>query len=136
MGSITFIIHIRQESGSLKNIQEYEIIDGQQRITTCMLLLKALQQKSKNESTKNEISTMLGIENTRLRLKPIKRDREAFACIMEGRHRDYNGKSNVKENYEFFLKEINRYMEEGYTVEEIYGCFFASCYCGYWVGNR
>lgn len=125
MGTITYIIHLEPQENSIRQIQEYVIIDGQQRITTLMLLLKALQQKSRYLQTKNEIARFVSDDNTtnRLRLKPIRRDREAFTCVMDGRWNEYSGDSRIKKNYHFFVKELDRYMEEGYDIEEIYGAF-------------
>lgn len=125
MGAITYIIHLTPQKDSIRQIQEYVIIDGQQRITTLMLLLKALEQKSRDQKTKNEIARFLSDDNTvnRLRLKPIRRDREAFTCVMDNRWREYSGDSRIKKNYHFFIKELDRYIEKNYDIEEIYGAF-------------
>lgn len=86
MGTITYIMHQIpiENSPAFKN--EYVIIDGQQRITTMMLLLKALETKMEGKSSRLSISRIISEddENNRLRLKPIKRDREAFECVMRG----------------------------------------------------
>lgn len=86
MGSITYILHNISEENSLRSLQEFVIIDGQQRITTTMLLLKAIETKTKDESIKDEISRSLGLtKGQKLRLKPIKTDREAFDLVMQNR---------------------------------------------------
>ncbi len=52
MGSITYILHHIDDEKSLRQLQEFVIIDGQQRITTIMLLLKAIETKIPNEDDK------------------------------------------------------------------------------------
>lgn len=123
LGTITFIVHLVQEQDTLRQIQEYVIIDGQQRITTTMLLLKAIERKVSNATIKEEIGRILNSGDARLRLKPIERDREAFKLVMDDRFNEYTGKSKIKENYHFFLKELDEYIKQGYTIEEIYGAF-------------
>ena len=124
MGSITYILHFIDEENSLRKLQEFVIIDGQQRITTTMLLLKALETKTQDESIKDEISRLLSLsKGQKLRLKPIKRDREAFDLVMQNRWTEIQGKSHIRENYAFFLKELDNYLAKGYSIEEIYGAF-------------
>ena len=124
MGSITYILHYIDEENSLRQLQEFVIIDGQQRITTIMLLLKALETKTQDESIKDEISRLLSLsKGQRLRLKPIKRDREAFDLVMQNRWNEIQGISHIKENYAFFLKELDSYLLKGYGIEEICGAF-------------
>lgn len=125
MGTITFIIHLVPEENTLRNTQEYMIIDGQQRITTLMLLLKALQQKTRDEQIRQEIARFLSDNNTttRLRLKPIKRDKEAYSLVMDNRWNECNGNSKIKTNYHFFIKELDEYVKQGYGIEEIYSAF-------------
>ncbi len=124
MGSITYILHFIDEENSLRKLQEFVIIDGQQRITTIMLLLKALETKVRDEGIKDEISRLLSLsKGQRLRLKPIKRDREAFDLVMQNRPTDIQGTPHIKENYKFFLNELDEYIRKGYGIEEIYGAF-------------
>ncbi|GAA7664702.1 hypothetical protein HpMMM63_14850 [Helicobacter pylori] len=52
MGSITYILHLIDDEKSLRQLQEFVIIDRQQRITTIMLLLKAIETKIQNEGIK------------------------------------------------------------------------------------
>ncbi len=64
LGTITYIVH----SGD--NSIEFTIIDGQQRITTLMLLLKALQQNpsiKKNEELQKRIGDYLLDSNNKKR---------------------------------------------------------------------
>ncbi len=123
MGSITYILHLIDDEKSLRQLQEFVIIDGQQRITTIMLLLKAIETKIQNEGIKKEIHNLLNLSGQRLRLKPIKSDREAFDLVMQNRSHEIQGVSHIRNNYKFFTKELDKYIKDGYRIEEIYSAF-------------
>ncbi|WQU45674.1 DUF262 domain-containing protein [Helicobacter pylori] len=123
MGSITYILHHIDDEKSLRQLQEFVIIDGQQRITTLMLLLKAIETKIPNEGIKKEIDILLNLTGQKLRLKPIKRDKEAFELVMQNRSHEIQGVSHIRNNYKFFTKELDNYISKGYRIEEIYGAF-------------
>ncbi|GAA7330657.1 DUF262 domain-containing protein [Helicobacter pylori] len=123
MGSITYILHLIDEEKSLRKLQEFVIIDGQQRVTTIMLLLKAIETKIQNEGIKKEIDNLLNLSGQRLRLKPIKSDKEAFDLVMQNRSHELQGVSHIRNNYKFFTKELEYYISKGYRIEEIYGAF-------------
>ncbi|WP_120865042.1 DUF262 domain-containing protein [Helicobacter pylori] len=123
MGSITYILHLIDDEKSLRKLQEFVIIDGQQRITTLMLLLKAIETKIPNKEIKKEIDNLLNLSGQKLRLKPIKSDKEAFDLVMQNRSHEIQGVSHIKNNYKFFTKELDNYISKGYRIEEIYGAF-------------
>ncbi len=123
MGSITYILHLIDDEKSLRQLQEFVIIDRQQRITTLMLLLKAIETKIQNEEIKKEIDNLLNLTGQRLHLKPIKSDKEAFDLVMQNRSHELQGVSHIRDNYRFFTKELDKYLEKGYRIEEIYGAF-------------
>ncbi|WQW60171.1 DUF262 domain-containing protein [Helicobacter pylori] len=123
MGSITYILHHIDDEKSLRKLQEFVIIDGQQRITTIMLLLKAIETKIPNEGIKKEIDGLLNLSGQKLRLKPIKSDKEAFDLVMQNRSHEIQGVSHIRNNYKFFTKELDNYISKGYRIEEIYGAF-------------
>ncbi len=123
MGSITYIFHWIDDEKSLRKLQEFVIIDGQQRITTIMLLLKAIETKIPNEEIKKEIDGLLNLSGQKLRLKPIKSDKEAFDLVMQNRSHEIQGVSHIRNNYKFFTKELDNYISKGYRIEEIYGAF-------------
>ncbi|BAW42327.1 rloF [Helicobacter pylori] len=123
MGSITYILHLIDDEKSLRQLQEFVIIDGQQRVTTIMLLLKAIETKIQNEGIKKEIDNLLNLSGQRLRLKPIKSDKEAFDLVMQNRSHELQGVSHIRNNYKFFTKELEYYINKGYRIEEIYGAF-------------
>ncbi|KAA6506792.1 DUF262 domain-containing protein [Helicobacter pylori] len=123
MGSITYILHLIDDEKSLRQLREFVIIDGQQRITTIMLLLKAIETKIQNEGIKKEIDNLLNLTGQRLRLKPIKSDKEAFDLVMQNRSHELQGVSHIRDNYRFFTKELDNYISKGYRIEEIYDAF-------------
>ncbi len=123
MGSITYILHHIDDEKSLRQLREFVIIDGQQRITTLMLLLKAIETKIPNEEVKKEIDGLLNLSGQKLRLKPIKSDKEAFDLVMQNRSHEIQGVSHIRSNYKFFTKELDNYISKGYRIEEIYGAF-------------
>ncbi|GAA8728401.1 DUF262 domain-containing protein [Helicobacter pylori] len=123
MGSITYVLHLIDDEKSLRQLQEFVIIDGQQRITTIMLLLKAIETKIPNEEIKKEIGNLLNLSEQKLRLKPIKSDKEAFDLVMQNRSHEIQGVSHIRNNYKFFTKELDNYISKGYRIEEIYGAF-------------
>ncbi|GAA6999398.1 DUF262 domain-containing protein [Helicobacter pylori] len=123
MGSITYILHYIDDGKSLRQLQEFVIIDGQQRITTLMLLLKAIETKIQNEGIKKEIDNLLNLSGQRLRLKPIRSDKEAFDLVMQNRSHELQGVPHIRNNYNFFTKELDNYISKGYRIEEIYGAF-------------
>ncbi|GHQ26813.1 hypothetical protein JP0061_08510 [Helicobacter pylori] len=123
MGSITYVLHLIDDEKSLRQLQEFVIIDGQQRVTTIMLLLKAIETKTRDEGIKKEIDNLLNLSGQRLRLKPIKSDKEAFDLVMQNRSHELQGVSHIRNNYKFFTKELENYISKGYRIEEIYGAF-------------
>ncbi|WP_121080491.1 DUF262 domain-containing protein [Helicobacter pylori] len=123
MGSITYILHLIDDEKNLRKLQEFVIIDGQQRVTTIMLLLKAIETKIPNEEVKKEIDGLLNLSGQKLRLKPIKSDKEAFDLVMQNRSHEIQGVSHIRNNYKFFTKELDNYISKGYRIEEIYGAF-------------
>ena len=75
------------------NIHYYIIIDGQQRLTTIYLLLKALIDLSENTATRETLEEVIfnrdkfdkfGIDvASKLKLKPIKSDDKQLRLLME-----------------------------------------------------
>ncbi len=125
MGSITYILHLIDDEKSLRQLQEFVIIDGQQRVTTIMLLLKAIETKIQNEGIKKEIDNLLNLSGQRLRLKPIKSDKEAFDLVMQNRSHELQGVSHIRNNYKFFTKELDTYQQRVSHRRDLWGVFAA-----------
>lgn len=116
LGTVVFV-----SSKSEMNFNEYVLIDGQQRITSIMLLLKVLQEKVTDENDKEEIweeyliNKRVPEENLRIRLKPVESDGMPYKKLIE--ENDISLTSNVCKNYRLFEKLIQ---ESNYSAEEIY----------------
>ena len=101
---------------------ELALIDGQQRITTIMLLLAALRDLAPDDVTKNNIqSTYLtnpqSNEQNRVKLKQIESDRDIYEAIISGNYIEEDN-SNAGVNYQLFkhlIKNSNK------TITEILG---------------
>ena len=105
--------------------KELLIIDGQQRLTTISLLLLALYKVLDNwEIESNIIKQQIYDEflinkyskdkTKKIRLKPVKDDREAFNSIFEW---DRIEDSNVTINFDYFY---NRLLEKEIIIEDFY----------------
>lgn len=94
------------------------IIDGQQRLTSIMLLAKAIYNNTENKSIKNQAKHLLFNEkedlNARMRLKPVKKDAIIFSKLVNQDEFDIESfsetekLSNVITNYQFFVEMISK----------------------------
>ena len=115
LGTVVYVL-----SKSEMNFNEYILIDGQQRITTLTLLLKALYDELKEGNYKDEIWEEYLInkrapENLRIRLKPIESDDSSYKKLIE--KNDSSSDNNLCKNYKLFEKLIKN---SGYLAENIY----------------
>mgnify|MGYP003583875300 CR=1 FL=1 len=87
--NIFFVAVVYVLSKSEMSFNEYILIDGQQRITSIMLLLKVLHEKITKKDDKDEIweeyltNKRAPEENLRIRLKPIKSDGTSYKKLLE-----------------------------------------------------
>jgi uncharacterized protein with ParB-like and HNH nuclease domain len=112
-------------------MQEYLIIDGQQRLTTLSLMLLALHNLlkegklvSQNKYLVDKILNEFLIDKyepdiTRIKLKPIKDDSTAFSALM-GDSNDHIKASNITINYNYFY---NRILNKEVSADGLYNAF-------------
>lgn len=98
---------------------DFLVIDGQQRLTTVSLLLLAMYNlmekgviQPEEPSLKEQIYEDFLVDKyqpkeTRMKLKPIKNDQNAFGKLF-GDERDYIQGSNLTTNYSYFYDRIQK----------------------------
>ena len=102
------VVYVSKTGNKMSHI--YRIIDGQQRITTLTLLLKALANV--NKENKNEIGEEYLInkyleDNNHFKLKPVEHDYDAFVSIMNNMIGN-NQISKMIDNYKLFISLIEK----------------------------
>ena len=107
---------------------EYLVIDGQQRLTTVSLLLLAMYNLMKNGVLTPERSNLAEKiyktylidewqdDDTRIKLKPVKIDRNAFDKLFD-KESEHIPDSNLTINYNYFYSRIQK---EEVTLDELY----------------
>ncbi|MGD9655051.1 MAG: DUF262 domain-containing protein [Sulfuricurvum sp.] len=111
MGSIVYVSNSDTDSIDLK---EYVVIDGQQRLTTSTLFLKALHDVVDDENLKEEILESFLInkrldEKNKLKLKPIKKDDDVFKKLLKNDFDTIDINSNIYKNYNFFKNQMLKF---------------------------
>lgn len=108
------IVSVQSESGTM---EEFLIIDGQQRLTTISLLLLAIyhllssgKMVSRDHQLTDKILKKYLIdeyepEEKRIKLKPIKNDQKAFGILFD-QDEEYIPGSNLTINYRYFYGRI------------------------------
>ncbi len=120
-GTVVYIDDINGGSG----LNEVLIIDGQQRITTMYILLKALYDSSKGNSVRieKEIEEIMFNrhcdEKYKVKLKPVKSDNEQLSLLIKDKIDNMDRNSNVYKNYVTFQNEIGRTISEGLELNDI-----------------
>lgn len=108
--------------------QHFYVVDGQQRLTTISILMVALLNAVKDNKvtasdkllseriSKKYLIDEFSPKDKRIKLKTIKKDREAFEQIFKGTNLVKS--SNIRTNYEYFY---NRICEIEITLDELVG---------------
>lgn len=121
-GCIVYIKGDRNYSG----LDEDLVIDGQQRITTIFLLLKAMYDiacEQEDSHMQSELRDYLYNrhceEEYKLKLKPIKADDIQFRLLMSNDFETLHTDSNIYKNYKLFLKLIRRELDRDLLLSDI-----------------
>lgn len=107
---------------------EFQVIDGQQRLTTISLLMLAMYNLMKagtivpaqanlaDKIYKTYLIDEWQEDETRIKLKPVKNDQKAFGMLFK-EEEDYIPESNLTINYNFFCSQIQK---ELISIDELY----------------
>lgn len=124
IGSIVYV-----DQGEENKIYRYLVIDGQQRLTTLFLLLKALLDSADDDNIKKEIRDILFnvdkyndlklTDLTKIKLKPIKNDNDQFVYLMNNDFQSMNRNSNIFINYDYLKQQIKKAVQGDITVKDI-----------------
>lgn len=119
-GTIVYIVGL---DGSTLN--EVLIIDGQQRLTTMYILLKALYDAAKGVSVRieAEIEEVMFNRNCdekyKLKLKPVKSDNEQLLLLIKDKTDEMDRNSNIYKNYITFKNLIEETVTSGLELNDI-----------------
>ncbi len=119
-GTIVYIVGL---DGSTLN--EVLIIDGQQRITTMYILLKALYDAAKGVSVRieAEIEEVMFNRNCdekyKLKLKTVKSDNEQLLLLIKDKIDEMDRNSNIYKNYITFKSLIEETVASGLELNDI-----------------
>lgn len=118
------IVYVNDDIVPITKGKELIIVDGQQRLTTIILIylrLYKLADKLNDKALKEEIFELCLInkhakvknEEEKIKLKPTENNDKALKHIYKSSSINFKGKSNIIDNYIFFEKNIteNNYKE-------------------------
>ena len=113
-------------------IDYYVIIDGQQRLTTIYILLKALIDVAETDHEKETLLSLMFNEDkfkkyniddsSKLKLKPIKSDNQQLMLLMTDHVDKMDKSSGIFKNYDLFCKLIRQALTDdtSLSIEKIY----------------
>ncbi len=121
------VVQVQQDE--YNGIKRYIIIDGQQRMTSIYLFLKALYDLAEDGQIKDTLRGYIfnessnkdytSDERSKLKLKPIKSDNEQFLLLMSDKKDKMDKSSNIYINYEYFCQLIKKACESGYSIKNL-----------------
>ena len=119
-GTIVYIVGLNAST-----LSEVLIIDGQQRLTTMYILLKALYDAAKGVSIRieSEIEEVMFNRNCdekyKLKLKPVKTDNEQLLLLVKDKIDEMDRNSNIYKNYITFKDLIEKTIASGLELSDI-----------------
>lgn len=124
-GSIVF-----QPMTPLKGINNSIIIDGQQRLTTIYILIKALYDCAKDDADRmmpslalfnNDQFNQFQLDDTsKLKLKAAKDNNEQLLKLLYDKSNELDKNCEIYRNYNHFCDLIKKEQGNGYSVSDIY----------------
>ena len=108
-------------------INYYIIIDGQQRLTTVYILIKALIDMADTEAEKESLkSSVFNVdkfnvynidESSKMKLKPVKSDNQQLLLLMSDEIDEMSKSSGIYRNYMLFCDLIKKAMTEDDSID-------------------
>ena len=105
------------------SFSEFILVDGQQRVTTILLLLCAIRDEMKRQNIPDENITIRYLENDnggdlyRVRLKQTSYDADSFNMVVKGLVKENDKKNNIIKNYFHFISLLR---ESSIPLKDIY----------------
>ena len=123
----TGAIVVQQKPTSVNEVPKYEIIDGQQRLTTFQILLCAIRDRSLMLETQdhNALAKLVDrrvlnqdllpsdFEDEEWKLIPTQYDRNAFHALVKRNPEESSGR--IKETYDYFIGKIEDYAGDNFS---------------------
>lgn len=123
------IVYMLANEGGV-TLREYTIIDGQQRLTTITLMLKALVDVANeiNDPAANELMSFIQNnyceEQYKVKLKPIKSDNDQFLALLAGKFDEMDKDGHIYKNYLLAKNRIQRWIKNGIKPLEIMNAMY------------
>lgn len=124
-GSIVY-----QPLAPIKGINNNIVIDGQQRLTTIYILLKALVDTATTEAEKimplaalfntDQFNQYNLDETTKVKLKPAKDNNDQLLTLLYDKHDQIDKSCEIYRNYLYFCELIKEQQKDGISVRDIY----------------
>lgn len=119
------IVFMAAKSGGFA-LQEYIIIDGQQRLTTLMLILKALSVVAESvgddcyhEIEEQYLHNKYCDEEFKVKLKPIKSDNNQFLLLLEDKIDEMDEDTHIYHNFILCKERFERWAEKGINPSQV-----------------
>lgn len=119
------IVFMAAKSGGF-TLQEYVIIDGQQRLTTLMLILKALSVVAESigddcyhEIEEQYLHNKYCDEEFKVKLKPIKSDNNQFLLLLENKIDEMDDDTHIYHNFMLCKERFERWVEKGINPSQV-----------------
>lgn len=124
-GSIVF-----QPLAPIKGINNSIVIDGQQRLTTIYILIKALVDMAASDAEKampmaalfntDQFNQSNLDDTTKVKLKPAKDNNDQLLNLLYNKHDQIDKCCEIYRNYTYFCELIKAQQELGITVSDVY----------------